>query len=539
MFNKILNIALPLLILCLFSINPSLAQEHQAESSPVRSESVSIDSASADSMTVSQVETAAQEASQSEQHGETAAGQGEAHGESTGTHHGSNIGSKLPLWSILPFIGILLSIALFPLFAPQFWHHHYPKVSAFWAVLFAVPFLLAYGGDAFYEILHIYLIDYIPFIILLWGLFTVSGGILLRGNLKGTPPVNTLLILIGTLLASWMGTTGAAMLLIRPIIRANAGRTNKMHVIIFFIFLVANIGGSLTPLGDPPLFLGFIHGVPFFWTFNIMPHMIVMVIMLLILFFFMDTWMLKREKGPVFKEETKVPLKLEGYHNFLFLGGILAGVLLSGSWKPGEINILGVHVGIQNLTRDGIIILMGILSIVTTAKVTRRDNAFTWEPILEVAYLFAGIFMTIVPALALLKAGTSGKLAFIIEAVKEPWHYFWITGTLSSFLDNAPTYLTFFNTALGSLGLDEATVNQILTGAIHSPVGDEFTMLLKAISAGAVFFGANTYIGNAPNFMVRSIAEENHIKMPSFLGYMVWSVLILCPMFLLVTLIFF
>jgi len=468
-------------------------------------------------------------------HGARAA---DAHG-SEGTH-GTNIGTLLPLWSVIPFVGILLSIALFPLFAPQFWHHHYPKVSAFWAIVFAVPFLFAYAGDGLYEILHIYLIDYIPFIILLGGLFTVSGGILLRGNLKGTPPVNTLLILIGTILASWMGTTGAAMLLIRPIIRANAGRTNKMHIIIFFIFLVANIGGSLTPLGDPPLFLGFIHGVPFFWTFNILPHMIVMVIALLIIFYILDSIMLKREKGPVFRNDVeKIPLKLEGYHNFLFLGGILGAVLLSGNWKPGHIMVMGVHIEIQNLTRDFIIIMMAVLSIVTTRKITRRDNAFTWEPIKEVAYLFAGIFMTIIPALALLKAGEQGKLAFIIDAVKEPWHYFWITGALSSFLDNAPTYLTFFNTALGSLGLSEADVPNILNGVVQSATGDRFIFILKAISAGAVFFGANTYIGNAPNFMVRSIAEENKIKMPSFLGYMIWSIGILCPLFVVVTLIFF
>ena len=460
-------------------------------------------------------------------------------GEPHGAHAEHNIGSLLPLWSVIPFVGILLSIALFPLFAPVFWHHHYPKVSVFWAIVFAVPFMLAYKEMAFYEILHIYLVDYIPFIILLWGLFTVSGGILLRGSMKGTPPVNTLLILVGTILASWMGTTGAAMLLIRPIIRANAGRTNKMHIIIFFIFLVANIGGSLTPLGDPPLFLGFIHGVPFFWTFNILPHMIVMVIPLLIIFYIFDTIMLKRERGPVFDDGVKVPLKLEGCHNFIFIGGILGAVLLSGKWHPGSIDVLGVQVEIQNLTRDGLIIAMGLLSIITTAKITRRDNAFTWEPIKEVAYLFAGIFMTIVPALAMLRAGTEGKLDFIINAVREPWHYFWITGILSSFLDNAPTYLTFFNTALGSLHLPESMVTPILTGSVHSPVGNEFIALLKGISAGAVFFGANTYIGNAPNFMVRSIAEENKIKMPSFFGFMVWSIVILCPLFFVVTQVFF
>ena len=483
--------------------------------------------------------------------------------ESPGAHH--DIGAELPLWSIIPFIGILLSIALFPLLAARFWHRHYPKVSLFWAVAFALPFLFFHKGVAVYHILHIYLIDYIPFIILLWGLFTVSGGILLRGSLKGTPVMNTFLILIGTALASWMGTTGAAMLLIRPVIRANADRKTKMHIIIFFIFLVANIGGSLTPLGDPPLFLGFIHGVPFFWTFKILPHMLFMVAALLVIFYLLDTIIYKRENVQ-FRQTQKVPLKLEGLHNFIFLAGILAAVLMSGSWKPGEIKLLGVHMGIQNILRDLLIVAMGLLSLKFTALKTRKDNEFTWGPIKEVAYLFAGIFMTIIPALAILKAGSQGQLAFIIDAVKEPAHYFWITGTLSSFLDNAPTYLTFFNTALGSLQMPEAIVNPLLTGLaldqasvsaavanlnlppadagmlvanLLSDTPEKFVAILMAISAGAVFFGAVTYIGNAPNFMVRSIAEENKIKMPSFFGYMIWSVGILGILFVFVTLIFF
>jgi len=315
----------------------------------------------------------------------------------TAEHSQINIGEVLPLWSIIPFIGILLSIALFPLLAPHFWHHHYPKVSFFWALVLAAPFLLVYKGLATHKILDILLVDYIPFIILLWGLFTVSGGILLRGTLKGTPPVNTLMLIIGTVLASWMGTTGAAMLMIRPVIRANAERKTKMHIIIFFIFLVANIGGALTPLGDPPLFLGFIHGVPFFWTFNILPHMLFTSFIVLIVFFIIDSYLFKKE-GTKFAAGEKVPLKLEGLHNFLFLFGIIGGVLLSGSWNPGEVNVLGIHLGIQNLTRDLIIICMGALSIITTKKITRQDNGFTWDPIKEVAYLFFGIFMTIIPA---------------------------------------------------------------------------------------------------------------------------------------------
>jgi len=450
-----------------------------------------------------------------------------------------SLGELLPLWSVLPFLGILLSIAIFPLAAPVFWHHHFGKVSAAWALLFAVPFYIAYRGDAFHEIVHICLIDYIPFIVLLWGLFTVSSGILLRGTLSGTPLVNTSFLIIGTVLASWMGTTGAAMLLIRPVIRANAKRKSKKHVIIFFIFLIANIGGSLTPLGDPPLFLGFLHGVPFFWTMHILPHMLTTAGIVVLLFFLIDTILFKREGGKVEPTGVKEPLRVEGAHNLLYLAGIMGAVLLSGVWKPGEITLLGANKGIQDITREVLIILMGILSIVTTRKAVRLANEFTWFPIKEVAYLFAGIFMTIIPALAMLRAGSHGAMAFVIDAVNEPWNYFWMTGALSSFLDNAPTYLTFFNTALGRLGISEHDVTEILKGIGDHPMAAQFIGYLKAISAGAVFFGANTYIGNAPNFMVRSIAEENKIAMPSFFGYMLWSIGILIPIFLIITFIFF
>ncbi|MBD3165227.1 sodium:proton antiporter [bacterium] len=452
----------------------------------------------------------------------------------------SDLGKHLPLWSAVPFVGILLSIALFPLFAPHFWHHHFPKISALWAVVFAVPFLIAYKGEAFHEILHIYLADYIPFIILLLGLFTASGGILLRGTLAGTPVVNTVILIIGTVLASWMGTTGAAMLLIRPLIRANKKRKNRMHQIIFFIFLVANIGGSLTPLGDPPLFLGFLHGVPFFWTFAIFPHFIFTAVLLLIIFFVLDSILYKREGGlPDIEDEVKEPLKVEGIHNLLFLMGVMGFVLFSGMVRLPSVNILGVHVPWQNIIRELGIVLMVVLSMLTTKKKIRTDNEFTWFPIKEVAYLFAGIFMTIIPALAMLRAGTDGALRPIVEFVKEPIHYFWITGSLSAFLDNAPTYLTFFNLAEGRLGLNDAMVAQILRGTMEHPNAAQFVSYLKGIAAGAVFFGAATYIGNAPNFMVRSISEENKIKMPSFFGYMLWSIGFLVPVFILVSFIFF
>ncbi len=467
----------------------------------------------------------------------------EMHGDGHGGGHG-DLGAMLPLWSAIPFAGILLSIALFPLFAPVWWHHHFPKISAFWALLFAIPFLIAYKGAALHEILHIYIADYIPFIILLWGLFTASGGILLKGSLVGRPVVNLILLLIGTILASWMGTTGAAMVMIRPLLRANKNRQYKVHSVVFFIFLVANIGGSLTPLGDPPLFLGFLHGVPFFWTFNLFPHMAVMVVALLLIYFVLDTILFNKEKekfaAELAKHEgEKIPLSLHGTHNFLFLAGIIGAVLFSGIAKLGSLEFAGLHIAWSSIVRDVFILLMVFLSIKTTKQEVRKGNEFNWFPIKEVAYLFAGIFMCIIPMLAMLKAGMAGHLAFIIEATKEPVQFFWITGALSSFLDNAPTYLTFFNLAEGRLGLSDAMVNGILTGNLHHEAEFVFREVLRAIAAGAVFFGAMTYIGNAPNFMVRSIAEEQNIKMPSFFGYMLWSIGILVPLFAIVTFIFF
>lgn len=459
----------------------------------------------------------------------------EGHAEQEGEGH-VDIGAVLPVWSVIPFIGILLSIAIFPLVAPHFWHEHFPKVSAAWALIFAVPFLLVYKSLAFHEIVHIYLTDYFPFIILLWGLFTAAGGIFIQGTMKGKPIVNTVLILIGTFFASWIGTTGAAMVMIRPLLRANQDRKYKVHTVVFFIFLVANIGGSLTPLGDPPLFLGFLHNVPFFWTtMNLLPHMLVVVAILIIIYFIMDTLVYRKEDVDYTQvsEQEQVPIRVLGAHNLIFLAGIMGAVLMSGLWRPGDVNILGVHVGIQSLTRDGLIILMGILSLVTTREEIHEKNEFGWFPIKEVAYLFAGIFMTIIPAISILRAGTQGAFAFIMRAMETPAHYFWITGSLSGFLDNAPTYLTFFNTALGNFyaGMPEApaVANLIATHEIY----------LVAISIGAVFFGALTYIGNAPNFMVKSIAEEQGINMPSFFGYMIkYSLIILIPVFIVVTLVF-
>jgi Na+/H+ antiporter NhaD/arsenite permease-like protein len=330
-----------------------------------------------------------------------------------------------------------------------------------------------------------------------------------------------------------MGTTGAAMLLIRPFLRANKDRKYRTFMVVFFIFLVGNIGGSLTPLGDPPLFLGFLHGVPFFWTFKIFNHMLLAVLCLLVMYFLLDTYFYKKEgikpyTGP------REPLRLEGWYNFFLLGGVVGGVLMSGLVDWGEVSVLGVHRAVEDLVRDGILILMGVISLLVTPAKTREGNEFSWFPIIEVAYLFAGIFITMVPCLLILKAGENGAAAALVRTVKEPVHYFWMTGILSSFLDNAPTYLTFFSSALGKFyaGLPEPqAVPKLLV---------ENTTYLQAISAGAVFFGACTYIGNAPNFMVRSIAEEAGTPMPSFFGYMLkYSCIILVPIFVLVSFVFF
>ena len=439
---------------------------------------------------------------------------------------------NLNIFWVIPFAGILLSIALFPLIAPEFWHHNFGKISLFWALSLIIPFTLLQGFSiTIYELLHVGLLEYVPFIILLLALFTISGGVSLTGSLVGTPIVNTIIILIGTILASWMGTTGAAMLLIRPLIRANMHRKEKVHIIVFFIFLVANIGGSLTPLGDPPLFLGFLKGVDFFWTTSAMfLPMLFMVICLIIIFYFLDTYFYKKEdiKDQIDSEPQK--LGLEGAFNLLLLLGVIGGVLLSGFWRPHiSFEVYHVHLELQNLIRDLLLLGLTYASWVLTPKKIRQANEYTWFPIIEVAKLFAGIFITIIPAIAILKAGTKGALASIVGAVSndgEPINmmYFWLTGILSSFLDNAPTYLVFFNTAGGN--------PDIL-------MGDMYQTLL-AISAGAVFMGANTYIGNAPNFMVKSISESSGIAMPSFFGFIVkWSLPFLFPIFILVSIIFF
>ena len=455
---------------------------------------------------------------------------------------GQELGHSLPLWSIIPFVGMLLSIAIFPLVKPHWWEHNMAKVSAFWALVFFIPFLIAYGGSIGLEqFLHVAVLDYVPFIVLLFGLFTVSGGIILRGSLRGTPKTNLAMLGIGTILASWVGTTGAAMLLIRPFLRANEWRQKRSFMVVFFIFLVCNIGGSLTPIGDPPLFLGFLRGVPFFWTMRLIVPMAFNAIILLLIFHLMDRYYYRKEMsliaGNVKEDSTKKePLRIDGLHNLIFLVMIVGSVILSGILSktaafadPATGELYGItlykHIVFPytNLMQVSIILLAAFLSLKTTSKSIREDNKFTWGPIKEVAILFAGIFVTMIPALAILNARGSEL------GLTHPAQFFWATGALSSFLDNAPTYLVFMTTA-ASLGAAEGVV---------TTVGTIAPSMLMAVSCGAVFMGANTYIGNAPNFMVRSIAEENKIKMPSFFGYMGWSIAFLIPLFILNTIIFF
>jgi Na+/H+ antiporter NhaD/arsenite permease-like protein len=439
-----------------------------------------------------------------------------------------------PLW-IVPFAGILLSIAVGPVTAPAFWHHHFGKTSAFWALAFLVPFALHYGVDlALYEVTHTLLAEYVPFIILLLTLFTVSGGIHIRGNLHGSPTLNTGILALGTGLASVMGTTGAAMLLIRPLLRANDNRRHRAHVVVFFIFLVANIGGALTPLGDPPLFLGFLKGVDFFWTTKAMlwPTVIASIILLGV-FYAVDRWLWSREGEVRPAELDPTPdraIRIDGKINFVFLALVLLFVLLSGVWKPGvSITIAGTTRELQGIVRDLALLAIAYASWRLTPQAVRRAHHFTWGPIVEVAKLFAGIFLTIIPAIAMLRAGSEGALAPVVALVTsengQPNDvlYFWVTGALSSFLDNAPTYLVFFNLAGGD------------AAALMGPMASTLT----AISLGAVFMGANTYIGNAPNFMVKSIAESRGVRMPSFFGYLGWAMLVLMPIYLMVTLLFF
>lgn len=445
-----------------------------------------------------------------------------------------NGGGLSVMWGI-PFAGLLLSIALCPLLTPAFWHHHFGKLTAAWSLAFLLPCAYFFGAwTAVHGAVHAFVAEFFPFLILITSLFVVAGGICVRGNLHGTPALNTGLLAIGTVLASFMGTTGAAMLLIRPLIRANDNRKHAAHIVVFFIFLVANAGGALTPLGDPPLFLGFLKGVDFFWTVqHLFAPTLFICVALLIIFYLLDShYYHKREevKPPELDPTPDSAIRFDGKINFALLALIVVMVLMSGFWKPGIAYVFfGNTLELQNLIRDVALIVVIFLSLAVTPKSAREGNEFSWGPIQEVGKLFAGIFITIIPVIAMLRAGESGAFASVVRAVTDgngqPINamYFWATGVLSSFLDNAPTYLVFFNTAGG----DAKTLMTTMAAT------------LAAISSGAVFMGANSYIGNAPNMMVKAIAEERGIKMPSFFGYMAWSCAILMPLFILMTFIFF
>jgi Na+/H+ antiporter NhaD/arsenite permease-like protein len=447
-------------------------------------------------------------------------------------------GKTLSLSWAFPFAGMLLSIALFPLFAAHFWEKNYGKVAIFWALALIVPQLFIFGPAlTFYNALHTIVGEYIPFIIILLTLFTIAGGIMVTGSLSGTPLLNLVFLTIGTILASLMGTTGAAMLLVRPFIRALSNRRYKVHSIVFLIFLVANAGGCLTPLGDPPLFLGFLKGVDFFWTLkHLWPQTAFVCVSLLTIYFILDLYFYKKEgmtskKDKFTRNKEQKKVGLSGKRNFFLLIGVVALVLFSGMGHlKGSVTIWNeIEYDYANIIRDLGLIALAVISLLITPKGLRKTNHFTWDPILEVSKLFAGIFITMLPAIAILRAGTEGALSPLVSLVTSSsgtpvnTAYFWLTGSLSSFLDNAPTYLVFFNSAGGNA--------ELLMG--------EFALTLSAISCGAVFMGANTYIGNAPNFMVRSIAEERGVKMPSFFGYMGWSLLILEPIFIIMTFIFY
>jgi Na+/H+ antiporter NhaD/arsenite permease-like protein len=440
-------------------------------------------------------------------------------------------GGKLAAWWAMPFVGILLSIALFPLLAPHVWERHLGKIAAGWSLLVLVPLTVVQGpGIGAQALAYTALHEYIPFILLLLALFTVAGGIVVRGNLHGSPATNTALLAIGAGLSSLIGTTGASMVMIRPLLRANDDRKHNVHVVVFFIFLVSNIGGALTPLGDPPLFLGFLRGVDFFWTTRqLLPLTLFASALLLAAFFILDTVIYRRE-GHIRPDPTPDnPIRVSGGVNFALIAVIIAAILMSAHLRLGTVALLGVEVAIQNLLRDAVMVAVVAASWMLTPHKDRLANGFDWAPMAEVAKLFAGIFVTLIPVLAMLHAGKAGVFAPLVALVTNPdgtadtIAYFWTTGALSSFLDNAPTYIVFFELAGG----DAARL--MTSGALT----------LAAISAGAVFMGANTYIGNAPNFMVYAIAKQKGVRMPSFFGYMLWSGAVLLPVFALCTAIFF
>ncbi len=439
----------------------------------------------------------------------------------------------------LPFVGLLLCIALFPLLKPVWWEQHQPVVVAVWLLLFTVPFAVFKGaGNTFEVVMECLVNDYLTFIVLLFGLFCVSGNITMEGDLAGSPRVNVLLLAVGTLLSSVIGTTGSSMLMVRPVIKMNSWRKRRAHVMVFFIFLVSNIGGCLIPIGDPPLLMGFSRGVPFFWSLKLFPVLLLNLIVILTVFYWIDRKNYCKDIAEGLKPDISKPgteIQFQGLHNLLFLAVIVIAVIFSGVlpgipfFQDAGGNVRGITIFRDvKLSFPTMIELVMILSAAwfsfrTTKEEIRIKNHFTWGAIKEVAVLFVGIFVTMQPALMLLKS-IGANLGFT-----EPIQMFWATGMLSSFLDNTPTYLVFLTTA-GTMQFTEGVATSLGTIPVK---------ILMAISCGAVFMGANTYIGNAPNFMVKSISDENGIRMPSFVRYIMWSVCILIPVFVLDTIVFF
>jgi Na+/H+ antiporter NhaD/arsenite permease-like protein len=418
------------------------------------------------------------------------------------------------------FVLLLLSIAVLPLVVEHWWESNRNKSLV--AAALSVPVASYYLFSQPAQLLHP-MEEYFSFIVLLWSLYTISGGIVLRGAIKGTPRANTILLLLGAVIANVFGTTGAAMLLIRPLLRMNAGRKFKKHIVIFFIFLVANVGGCLTPLGDPPLFLGYLRGVPFEWTLKLFPIWAPTLAVLLVIFYAWDVkaW---RKEDILYR---KLPpeggkFAIAGNLNFLLVGGVMCATVFSPQLQQVS-DTVGLGWGGGSPWRELIMIAMGIISMYVTPKAYRTENRFNFDAIIEVAVLFAGIFITMIPALSLLEIHGAEL------GLSQPWHFMWATGILSSFLDNAPTYLVFASAATSVAQVPD------IASLVSSAVGEP---LLKAVSIGAVFMGANTYIGNAPNFMVKVIADtarEQRVRMPSFFGYMLYSIVILMPVYIIVT----
>jgi Na+/H+ antiporter NhaD/arsenite permease-like protein len=427
----------------------------------------------------------------------------------------------LPVWSVVPFVLLLLTIAVLPLAASHWWHSNVNRalVAAAYAlpvVAYLVYVQLTTGQDTVHALFD-ELLNYTAFIVLLGALYTVSGGIVVAGDLEGRPLTNTAILAVGAVLANLIGTTGASVLLIRPVLRINRRRQFTYHLPIFFIFIVGNLGGLLTPLGDPPLFLGFLNGVPFFWTLSLWPQWLMVNGLVLVIFLVWDTLAFRREPAAFQVRDVQLTesLHLKGWINLPLLGGVIVGVFVQAAVPDPAGTWLGALV----------MLTMGALSLRLTPRPLREANGFTWGPILEVAILFLGIFVTMVPALEIL--AVRGK----DFGITEPWQYFWLTGGLSGFLDNAPTYLTFATLAAGSGDFEALAQGKV--------VGLSGIQVLQAISCAAVFMGALTYIGNGPNFMVKAIAEEGGFRTPSFFGYLAYSCVILVPVFVGVTLVFF